>query len=71
MATGSRSDCLHGRSRLRLIVFILFYGFAQRAFLIGRGYGVLGFSSVIYILWPLDKSSLMMVLPAIYNRFRQ
>ena len=71
MATGFSYWFLHGGNRLRLIALILFWGFARQDFLIGRGYSALGFSSVIYILWPLDKSSLMMVLPAIYNRFRQ
>ena len=38
---------------------------------IGRGYGAHGFSSVLCILRLLDKSSLMMIVLAIYNRFRQ
>ena len=55
MVTGSSWGYLPC-SRLRLIALILFYGFARQTFLIGHGYGALGFSSVIYILWPLDKN---------------
>lgn len=49
MVTGFSWWFLHGGNRLRLIVLILFWGFARQDFLIGRGYGVLGFSSVLCI----------------------
>lgn len=52
MVTGFSWWFLHGGNRLRLIVRVVFsfWGFARQDFLIGRGYGVLGFSSVLYIL---------------------
>lgn len=55
MATGSHWGYLPCGSRLRFMVLILFWGFARQDFLIGHGYGALGFSSVIYILWLLEK----------------
>ena len=71
VVTGSRSDCFHGESRLRVIILILFLWFRSMRKVIGRGYGAHGFSSVLCILRLLDKSSLMMIVLAIYNRFRQ
>lgn len=50
MVTGSHWGYLPCGGRLRfMVLLILFYGFARQNFLIGRGYGALGFSSVLCI----------------------